>query len=79
MNADALSFSSTAAPDAKSTAPFVTHGRGHYRKPIVVARPDHERNYLANNWTWNNLLNGTNNLANPNPYGNGFAFKYEWY
>jgi hypothetical protein len=78
MSADSLSFAST-APAAKTTAPFVASGGGAYRKPIVVASPDWETNRLANEWTWNNLRNGTNNLANPNPYGDGNAKIWNWY
>ncbi len=70
---------STSAPDAKTTAPFVASGGGAYRKPIVVASANWELNRLANNWTWDNLRNGSNNLRNPNPFGNGFAMKYNWY
>jgi hypothetical protein len=78
MSSASISFVST-APEAKTTAPFVASGGGAYRKPIVVASPDWERNRLANDWTWNNLMNGSNNLQNPNPYGNGSAMKYNWY
>jgi hypothetical protein len=78
MSAESGTFSSS-APEAKTTAPFVASGGGAYRKPIVVASPDWERNRLANDWTWNNLRNGSNNLQNPNPYGNGSAMKYNWY
>jgi hypothetical protein len=77
MPADAMSFSTT-GPDAKYV-PYVASGSGAYRKPIVVASPNFERNRLANEWTWNNLRNGTNNLANPNPYGNGSSMTYKWY
>jgi hypothetical protein len=78
MSSASISFDST-APEAKTTAPFVASGGGAYRKPIVVASLDSARNSLANKWTWDNLLNGSNNLQNPNPYGNGFAMKYNWY
>ena len=78
MSAVSLSFAST-APEAKSTAPYVAVGGRLYRKPIVVATPDWERNRLANDWTWNNLKNGTNNLANPNPFGDGNSKIWNWY
>ncbi len=78
MSSASISFVST-APEAKTTAPFVASGGGAYRKPIVVASPDWERNRLANEWTWNNLLNRSNNLQNPNPYGNGSESRYNWY
>jgi hypothetical protein len=78
MSAASISFVSTAL-EAKTTAPFVASGGGAYRKLIVVASPDWERNRLANEWTWNNLRNGSNNLQNPNPYGNGSAMQYNWY
>lgn len=38
-----------------------------------------ERQKWAQGWIWNNLLNGSNDLKNPNPYGNGSAMKYNWY
>jgi hypothetical protein len=37
-------------------------------RPIANQVPDHERNRLANEWTWNNLRNGTAHLNINNPY-----------
>ena len=78
MSAASISFVSTAL-EAKTTAPFVASGGGAYKKPIVVASPNEERNRLANEWMCNNLWKGSLlwHLQNPNPYGNGSAIEYK--